>query len=104
FALKATNDGKTVLRGGSGLFYSPIYFQIPGYTSVLNGSGQYINQISKSPLNGVATLYGAGVAGNAPCNVAHAAPPFGVLTEAPLTSLGTATRQGAPGRVLFPLN
>ena len=104
FALKATNDGKTVLRGGSGLFYSPIYFQIPGYTSVLNGSGQYINQISKSPLNGVATLYGAGVAGNTACNVPAGTLPFGVLTETQINCLGTATGQGAPGRVLFELN
>jgi len=104
FALKATNDGKTVVRGGSGLFYSPIYFQIPGYTSVLNGSGQYINQISKSPLNGVATLYGAGVFGNAACNVPAGTLPFGVLTEAQINCLGTSTAKGAPGRVLFELN
>lgn len=104
FALKATEDGKTVVRGGGGLFYSPIYFQIPGYTSVLNGSGKYINQISKSPLNGVATLYGAGVAGSAPCNIPAGTLPFGILTEAQINCLGTPTGVGAPGRVLFELN
>jgi len=104
FAWKATDDGKTVVRGGSGLFYSPIYFQIPGYTSVLNGSGQYINQISKSPLNGVATLYGAGVIGSSACNIPAGTLPFGVLTEAQINCLGTSTARGAPGRVLFELN
>ncbi len=104
FALKATDDGKTVVRGGGGLFYSPIYFQIPGYTSVLNGSGEFINQISKSPLNGVATLYGAGVFGNAGCNIPAGTLPFGVLTEAQINCLGTPTGVGAPGRVLFELN
>ena len=103
-ALKLTEDGKTVLRGGGGLFYSPIYFQIPGYTSVLNGSGQYINQISKSPLNGVAAFYQQGVFGNAPCNIPAGTYPFGVLTEAQVNCLGTSTAAGAPGRVLFELN
>ncbi len=103
-AWKATEDGKTVVRGGGGLFYSPIYFQIPGYTSVLNGSGEFINQISKSPLNGVAALYQTGVNGSGPCNIAAGTYPFGVLTEAQINCLGTATGPGAPGRVLFELN
>jgi len=104
FAWQATNDGKTVLRGGGGVFYSPIYFQIPGYTSVLNGSGTYINQISKSPLNGVAAFYQAGVNGNAGCNIPAGTYPFGVLTQAQVNCLGTPTAAGAPGRVLFELN
>src|SRR5712664_1148468 len=104
FALQLTKDGKTVLRGGSGLFYSPIYVQIPGYTSVLNGSGTYINQIAKSPLNGVTTIYQAGVNGNAGCNIPAGTYPFGILTETQINCLGTATAAGAPGRVLFDLN
>lgn len=104
FALQLTKDGKTVLRGGSGLFYSPIYVQIPGYTSVLNGSGTYINQIAKSPLNGVTTIYQAGANGNAGCNIAAGTYPFGVLTETQVNCLGTPTAAGSPGRVLFDLN
>jgi hypothetical protein len=71
---------------------------------VLNGSGQYINQISKSPLNGVAALYQAGVFGNAACNIPAGTLPFGVLTETQINCLGTPTAAGAPGRVLFELN
>jgi len=59
----------TIVRVDGGLFYSRIYVQIPGYASVLNGSGNF-NQISKSPLKtGVATLYQTGVNGNASCNI-----------------------------------
>jgi hypothetical protein len=104
FAWQMTHDGKTVLRGGSGLFYSPIYVQIPGYTSILNGSGTYINQIAKSPLNGVTTIYQAGVNGNAGCSIPAGTYPFGVLTETQINCLGTATAAGSPGRVLFDLN
>jgi len=96
FAWQLTRDGKTVLRGGSGVFYSPIYIQIPGYTSILNGSGTYINQIARSPLNGVTAVWQAGVA--------QGKYPFSVMTEADINALGISTKPGAVGRVLFDLN
>ncbi len=45
FAWDATGDGKTVIRGGSGVDYAPIDVLIPSYGSLLDGTGRYINEV-----------------------------------------------------------
>jgi outer membrane receptor for ferrienterochelin and colicin len=95
FSWDVTGDRKTVVRGGGGLFYSPIYYQISYLTNILNDSGKFINQIARSG-TGAVQIYAAGVA--------LGKLPFKSLSEAELNAAGVQTGPKAPGRVVFELN
>jgi Carboxypeptidase regulatory-like domain len=84
-------DQKTIIKAGGGIYTAPIDVLIPSYGSLLNGTGQYINEVlgilsATDPR--VANLWGNGVA-------LHILP-FGNLTQAQFHALSACPPTQCP--------
>jgi len=84
-----------VVRGGAGIFEGPVDVLIPSYTSLLDDSGRYINQILPTGLTATGMYQAAVAAGLLP--FAHVPASF-------YNSLGQSTERGANNRVVFLAN
>ncbi len=96
FAWDVAGDHKTVVRGGGGLYYAPVNYQVVYVTNLLNDSGLYINQVLPTASDGAKSSIALWAYG-----ISIGKLPFKSLSEADFNAVGVNTGRGALNRVIF---
>jgi hypothetical protein len=108
FSWDPMGDHKTVIRGGGGIYASPIDVLVPSYAALLSGTGQYLNVLGSQtfpqltgfglPPSPGQAIWTAGVVGNAGAGIAPNTIPLQQVTGTQISALGIPTAPGAPGQ------
>jgi carboxypeptidase family protein len=114
FSWDPMGDHKTVVRGGGGIYASPIDVLIPSYSALLNGTGRYLNVVGSQafpglpglglPASAAQMIWTAGVTGSPAVPgipgsaIAANTLPLQQLSGAQITGLGFPTAPNAPGQ------
>jgi Carboxypeptidase regulatory-like domain len=101
FSWDVMSDHKTVIRGGGGIYASPIDVLVPSYSSLLSGTGQYLNVLGSQEfpqLTGLGLppsegqlIWTAGVEGDAAAGIAANSIPLHQVNGAQITALCGST-------------